>query len=263
MRLVSYRGGFGRLEEGQVVPLGRDILEFLRDGQSHEGEALPLNSVHLAAPVPQPGKIVAIGFNYRDHAAETGTPMPSEPTLFPKYGNSVIGDGDVIRVPRLTAEPDWEAELGVVIGRTAKRIKSDEALEHVAGYMCINDVSARDLQRATTQWTRGKTIDTFMPCGPWLVTPDEVPDPQSLQIQCFVNGHVKQDSSTSQMYWGVADLISFLSQTMTLYPGDVISTGTPPGVGVGRKPQEWLQDGDEVEVVVEGLGRLRNRVVFE
>lgn len=264
MHLVSFAGGFGRLEEDTIVPLGPDLVESLAQGFRVEGEPVPSSSVRLLAPVPNPGKIVAVGLNYRDHAAETGTPLPSEPPLFAKFANSVIGDGDFIRIPpAAAAQADWEAELGVVIGRPARRVSKERALDYVAGYMCVNDVSARDLQAATTQWMRGKAIDTFMPCGPWLVTTDEIPDPQSLRIQCIVNGEVKQDSSTSQMSWGVADLVSFLSQTMTLMPGDIIATGTPPGVGLARKPPQFLHDGDTVEVVVEGLGRLTNRVVFE
>ena len=264
MRLVSFAGGFGRLEDDAIVPLGSNLVEYLAQSVAVEGDPVPYRSVSLLAPVPNPGKIIAVGLNYRDHAAETGTPLPSEPPLFAKFANSVIGDGDVIRVPAVAAaQADWEAELGVVIGMPARRVSKASALDYVAGYMCVNDVSARDLQAATTQWTRGKAIDTFMPCGPWLVTRDEIADPQSLRIQCFVNGEVKQDSSTSQMSWGVADLVSFLSETMTLMPGDVIATGTPPGVGLARKPPQFLQDGDRVEVVVEGLGRLTNLVVFE
>lgn len=247
-----------------IVPLGPDLVEYLARGVRVEGDPMPRKSVRLLAPVPNPGKIIAVGLNYRDHAAETGTPLPSEPPLFAKFANSVIGDGDVIRVPRAAAaQADWEAELGVVIGRPSRRVTKASALDYVAGYMCVNDVSARDLQAATSQWMRGKAIDNFMPCGPWLATTDDIHDPQSLRIQCFVNGEVKQDSSTSQMSWGVAELVSFLSQTMTLMPGDIIATGTPPGVGLAQTPPQFLRDGDQVQVAIEGLGRLTNQVAFE
>ena len=187
--------------------------------------------MRLRAPVPKPGKIVAIGLNYRDHAAESGQPIPEEPILFAKFANSVIGPGEAIQIPRATDRADYEAELGVVIGRTAREVARDDALSVVAGYTCVNDVSARDLQLRVSQWTRGKAIDTFLPMGPWLVTPDEIPDPGHLAIRCVLNGDVMQDSNTDQMIFGVAELVSFISQTITLEPGDVIATGTPPGVG--------------------------------
>ena len=256
MRLVSYEGGFGRLDGDAVVPMGGDLLGFLRGAAVAEGEPVPLGALDLFAPVPAPGKIVCVGLNYRDHAAETGKPIPTEPVLFAKFANSVVGAGSRVAIPALTAEADWEAELGVVIGREATRVSVDRALEHVAGYVCANDLSARDLQRSGGQWTRGKAIDGFLPMGPVLVTVDEVPDPQRLRIRCRLNGEVVQDSSTSEMVFGVAELISVISQTMTLTPGDVILTGTPPGVGMAMSPPRFLRDGDELEVEIERIGTL-------
>jgi 2-keto-4-pentenoate hydratase/2-oxohepta-3-ene-1,7-dioic acid hydratase in catechol pathway len=261
VRLVSYDGGFGRLEGdgpgGTVVPMGTDLVRWLAGEETAEdGAAVPLDELTLRAPVPRPGKVLCIGLNYRDHAAETGKPLPTVPMLFAKWANSVVGDGATVAIPAVTDEVDWEAELGVVIGRRVKDVPVDDALDAVAGYCCLNDLSARDLQRVTTQFTLGKAVDGFLPMGPWLVTRDEVPDPQDLAISCAVNGRTVQKSNTREMVFGVAELVSFLSRTMTLEPGDVIATGTPPGVGVARTPQWFLQPGDEVAVEIEGLGRL-------
>jgi 2-keto-4-pentenoate hydratase/2-oxohepta-3-ene-1,7-dioic acid hydratase in catechol pathway len=260
VRLVSFDGGFGRVEDGRVIPMGPDLVEHLATGRADGGEPVPLDDVRVLAPVPRPGKVICIGLNYRDHAAEAGLPLPEVPILFPKFANSVIGPGQPIVVPPETAEPDYEAELAVVIGRTAHRVTADEALAYVGGYTCANDVSARDLQGRTSQWMLGKAIDTFLPCGPVLVTPDEIPDPQALAIRCEIGGRELQSSSTSQMVFGVAELIASVSTTMTLEPGDVIATGTPPGVGFARTPPVWLQDGDEVTIEIEGIGRLTNPV---
>jgi 2,4-diketo-3-deoxy-L-fuconate hydrolase len=260
MKLVSFAGGFGRVEGEGVLPLGDDLVSWLEGAPVVEGVAMPLDSLGLRAPVPRPGKIFGVGLNYRDHAEETGQPVPEVPILFAKFANSVIGPGQPIVVPAATRRPDYEAELGVVIGSSAREVSVDEALGHVAGYLCCNDVSARDLQTATSQWTRGKAIDTFLPCGPWLVTSDEVPDPQALGIRCMLNGEVMQDSSTEQMVFGVAELVSFISQACSLEPGDLIATGTPPGVGFARTPPVWLHDGDEVTVEIDGLGALTNPV---
>ncbi len=188
MRLVSFAGGFGRLEGDEVVPMGFDLVEHLRDGPLTESAPVAAADLPLSAPVPRPGKIVCVGLNYRDHAAETGKPVPTEPVLFCKFANSVVADGATVPIPAATAEADWEAELAVVIGRTATRVRAEDALGHVAGYTCANDLSARDLQRSGGQWTRGKAIDGFLPLGPWLVTADEVPDPQALAIRCTLNG---------------------------------------------------------------------------
>jgi 2,4-diketo-3-deoxy-L-fuconate hydrolase len=260
MKLVSFAGGFGRVEGEEVLPMGGDLVSWLEGAPVVEGPARPLDSVRLLAPVPRPGKIFGVGLNYRDHAEETGQPVPEVPILFAKFANSVVGPGEPIVVPAATRRPDYEAELGVVIGSTAREVSVGDALGHVAGYLCCNDVSARDLQTATSQWTRGKAIDTFLPCGPWLVTSDEVPDPQVLGIRCVVNGEVMQDSRTDQMVFGVAELVSFISQACTLEPGDLIATGTPPGVGFARTPPVWLRDGDEVTIQIDGLGALTNPV---
>jgi 2-keto-4-pentenoate hydratase/2-oxohepta-3-ene-1,7-dioic acid hydratase in catechol pathway len=261
MRLVSYEGGFGRVEGDQVIPMGPDIVAYLDGAQAEEGDPVALESTALAAPVPWPEKIICIGLNYKDHAAESGNAVPDIPVLFPKFANSVIGPGEPIEIPAAVERPDYEAELGVVIGTTAREVSVDEALDYVAGFVCCNDVSARDLQRNNSgQWTWGKAIDTFLPVGPWIVTPDEVGDPQNLGIKCIINGEVMQDSSTSQMVHGVADIVSHLSNTITLHPGDVIATGTPPGVGFARTPPRWLEEGDEVTIEIENIGSLTNPV---
>ena len=210
-------------------------------------------------PFERPGKIVCVGLNYRDHAEESGMEIPKWPLLFAKWPSSVIGPGSPIVLPHQAQEVDWEAELGVVIGARAQRIPEAEALDYVVGYCCANEVSARDIQFADGQWTRGKSFDTFCPVGP--ITPaEEVPDPQALGIRCLLNGAVVQDSSTAQMVFTVAEVIAFVSDGITLEPGDLILTGTPPGVGLGRKPPIYLKDGDEVTVEIDGIGSLTNPV---
>ncbi len=264
MKLASFeRGstrGFGRVDNDRLIPMGRDLVEYLATGAASDGRPVPLAKVRLLAPVPRPGKVIGVGLNYRDHAAESGQPIPEEPILFPKFANSVIGPGEPIVVPPEVLQPDYEVELGVVIGRPARRVGVAEALAYVAGYTCVNDVSARDLQFRGSQWMRGKAIDTFLPCGPWLVTADEIPDPQALAIRLLLNGREMQSSSTAQMVFGVAELVSFVSRTMTLEPGDLIATGTPPGVGFARTPPVWLRDGDEVRCEIERIGTLANPV---
>jgi 2-keto-4-pentenoate hydratase/2-oxohepta-3-ene-1,7-dioic acid hydratase in catechol pathway len=213
--------------------------------------------------IPRPGKIVCVGLNYRDHAAEAGMDLPSAPLLFAKWPNTLVGHGDPVVLPPESTQVDYEAELGVVIGTTAKRVSERAALDHVAGYICVNDVSARDLQFADGQWTRGKSPDTFCPVGPRLVPREQIDDPQALAIRCIVNGEALQDSSTAQMIFSVAEIIAYASQVITLEPGDLIATGTPAGVGVFRDPKVMLQDGDEVSVEIEGLGTLTNPVTKE
>jgi 2-keto-4-pentenoate hydratase/2-oxohepta-3-ene-1,7-dioic acid hydratase in catechol pathway len=227
-----------------------------------DSDPIPIAEVSLSAPVRSPGKIIGVGLNYRDHAEESGEPVPAEPILFAKFANSVIGPGDVIVVPSAAKQPDYEAELGVVIGRTARTVSVDAALRHVFGYTCLNDVSARDLQLGVSQWTRGKAIDTFLPMGPHVVTADEIEDPQALGIRSELNGETMQSSNTSQMVFGVAELVSFISQTLTLSPGDVIATGTPAGVGWTRTPPVFMQNGDEVSIVIDSIGALTNSVRF-
>ena len=209
-------------------------------------------------PIDRPGKIICVGLNYRDHAEEQGTDLPTAPLLFAKWGNTLIGPGDPIAIPSIVTKCDYEAELGVVIGERVRDVSAENALEAVAGYVCVNDVSARDLQFGDGQWTRGKSLDTFCPMGPALVTADEVPDPQALAIECRVNGEVMQQATTADMFFGVAAIISHCSQAFTLEPGDVIATGTPGGVGIFRDPPVLLADGDVVTVEIEGIGRLSN-----
>jgi len=267
MKLVTFELGttraFGRVEGDLVIPMGPDLATYLGTGAAQDGEAVALADVRLLAPVPRPGKVVGIGLNYRDHAAESGQPIPEQPILFAKFANSVIGPGEPILLPPETAEPDYEVELGVVIGRTARRVPVANALDHVGGYTCMNDVSARDLQFQSSQWTLGKAIDTFLPCGPWLVTTDEIPDPQALALRLTLNGEVLQSSSTEQMVFGIAELVASISRTMTLEPGDLIATGTPPGVGFARDPKVFLHHGDEVTCEIEGIGALTNPVRAE
>ena len=237
-------------------------LERLRDARRESGpvDGVPFESVELLAPVPRPGKILAAGVNYHSHGAEQSKAPPDHPVLFAKMTTSVIGAGADIRwSPTLTQAVDFEAELAVVIGRTCRRVDESEALACIAGYTCLNDVSARDLQYADRQFVRGKSLDTFCPMGPWLVSADEIGDPQTLRVRCLVNGEVMQDASTSEMVFSVAALVSFCSQAMTLEPGDVIATGTPAGVGWFREPKRMLHDGDEVVVEIERVGRLANR----
>lgn len=267
MRIVSFHGGFGELVEaggegtGEVRLLGRDLHEFLADPSTvaaarEEDRRRPLAELQLLPPVPRPNKIICVGRNYRDHAAERGKPMPTEPMLFPKFGTSLVGDGAEVTIPAVVEDCDWEAELAVVVGRTARLVDEDHAMDHVAGYLCANDLTARTLQRSGGQWLRGKAVDGFLPIGPWLTTADEIDDPEDLRISCTVNGEVVQDASTSQLHFGIRYLIAFISQTLTLEPGDLIATGTPAGVGAAMDPPRFLGDGDVVAVTVERLGTL-------
>ena len=210
-------------------------------------------------PFERPGKIVCVGLNYRDHAEESGMEIPTAPLLFAKWPNSLIGPGEPILLPHQSKEVDYEAELGVVIGRTARRVSVEDALSHVAGYVCANEVSARDVQFTDGQWTRGKSFDTFCPVGP-IVPAAAVPDPQALRIRCVLNGETVQDSTTAQMIFTIAELIAFISDGIVLEAGDLILTGTPPGVGWARKPPIYLQDGDEVTIEIDGVGSLTNPV---
>jgi 2-keto-4-pentenoate hydratase/2-oxohepta-3-ene-1,7-dioic acid hydratase in catechol pathway len=214
----------------------------------------------VALPIDRPGKIVCVGLNYRDHAEEQGTELPAAPLLFAKWPNTLIGPGEPIVIPPVTTQVDYEAELGVVIGERVRGVSAQNALDAVRGYLCLNDVSARDLQFSDRQWVRGKSLDTFCPVGPELVPAAEVPDPQTLAIRAIVNGQVLQDSSTSRMIFPVTELIAYVSRAITLEPGDLIATGTPSGVGAFRDPQVWLEPGDEVTIEIEGIGALTNPV---
>jgi 2-keto-4-pentenoate hydratase/2-oxohepta-3-ene-1,7-dioic acid hydratase in catechol pathway len=220
--------------------------------------AWPLADLRLAPPLA-PSKIMAIGQNYADHVREQNGKMPDRPILFAKLPSSVIGHGDAICwEPALSEKIDWEAELAVVIGKTARRVRAEDAYDYVFGYTMANDVTARDLQRDDGQWVRGKSLDTFCPLGPWIVTRDEIPAPHGLRIRCRVNGDTVQDSRTDQLIFDIPTLIAFLSRAFTLYPGDIILTGTPPGVGHFRQPPRYLRDGDAVEVEIEDIGVLKN-----
>jgi acylpyruvate hydrolase len=225
------------------------------------GEGRPLAEVTLRAPIEDPDKIICLGLNYRDHADEAGLALPAAPMLFAKYRNSLTGPTSPIVLPPVSAAVDYEAELAVVIGRTAKEVAAADALDYVAGVMALNDVTARDVQHATSQWTAGKAIDTFAPTGPALVFLDEIDDIQALTVGARVNGRTVQDGTTADMIFTVAETVAFLSRLMTLEPGDIIATGTPAGVGFSRDPKILLAAGDEVEVEIEGIGVLRNPVV--
>jgi 2,4-didehydro-3-deoxy-L-rhamnonate hydrolase len=211
-------------------------------------------------PIERPGKIVCVGLNYRDHAEEQGARLPAEPLLFAKWPTALIGPGEPIVIPPVVTQTDYEAELGVVIGATVKNVSKENALEAVRGYLCANDVSARDLQYGDKQWTRGKSPDTYCPVGP-LVPAADVGDPHALRIRCLVNGQVRQDSTTANLIFGVDDLIAHVTKTTTLEPGDLLLTGTPAGVGLFRDPPALLQPGDEVTVEIERVGTLSNPVV--
>jgi 2-keto-4-pentenoate hydratase/2-oxohepta-3-ene-1,7-dioic acid hydratase in catechol pathway len=211
-------------------------------------------------PIARPGKIVCVGLNYRDHAEEQGVEPPPRPLLFAKWPSSLVGPGEAIVLPSVSSEVDYEAELGVVIGARARAVSIDDAFDVVAGYVCVNDVTARDLQFSDGQWTRAKSLDTFCPVGPELVHVSEIADPHDLAIRCRVNGEVLQDSSTAHMIFGIAEIVAFASEAITLEPGDLIATGTPAGVGFTRTPPRFLAPGDTVTVEVEGVGELTNPV---
>jgi 2-keto-4-pentenoate hydratase/2-oxohepta-3-ene-1,7-dioic acid hydratase in catechol pathway len=225
----------------------------------------PAASVKLLAPIPDPPKIVCVGLNYRDHAAESGAPIPKEPVLFSKFATAIIGPEEPIRLPAVSREVDFEAELVLVVGKKGRHLSASAARDHLAGYTVGHDVSARDwqLKKDGKQWLAGKTFDTFAPIGPVLVTTDEIDDPHNLGIRLRLNGQTMQDSNTRQMIFRCGDILAYVSQIVTLEPGDLLFTGTPPGVGFARKPPVFLKDGDVVEVEIDGLGVLRNPVVQE
>ncbi len=282
--LVSFFAGGkrrpGALRDGRVLDLSAaglpgvpegDLLDIVRGGESLRGDIdraveawnapdHALDDVELAAPIQWPSKIICIGLNYIDHCHESGMPVPTEPVMFSKYSTSVAGPfEDIPWYTECCNDMDYEAELGVVIGAPASRVSEADALSHVYGYTVVNDVSARDLQlKPPGQWDAGKALDKFCPYGPGIVTADEIPDPQVLDIGLAVNGEQRQQSNTSNMVFGVAELIAFLSRTITLLPGDLIATGTPPGVALGMKPPVWLKDGDVCEVTIEKIGSIRN-----
>lgn len=245
-----------RVEGDMVYPL---LSGPLVPGPGGADDPVALEEVRILSPVAMPGSVIAVGLNYADHARESGLEPPAAPVTFAKLPQSIIGPDEMIRWnPEQSTEVDYEAELAVVIGTEARDVPVESALDHVLGYTCCNDVSARDAQFSDGQWLRSKSFDTFCPLGPWLVTPEDIPDPQNLRIACRVNGETLQDSTTAQMIFSVAEIISYLSRFITLRPGDVITTGTPVGVGFARKPPIYLQHGDTVEIDIEGIGVLKN-----
>ncbi|MFW9786955.1 MAG: fumarylacetoacetate hydrolase family protein [Candidatus Thorarchaeota archaeon] len=243
------------------IDVVRQIVQ--RYQKTPEGERImtrPLKDVTLEAPIARPGKIVALGKNYLDHVEETGSEVPEFPVIFAKFPSSVIGPDDPIAIPKVSSKLDWEVELGVVIGKFCKKVSVKKSLDYVAGYTIINDVSARDLQIGDGQWVRGKSLDGFCPMGPCIVTRDELGDASKLKMHTKVNGAVKQESSTSNLMFKVPKIVSYLSESFTLEPGDVIATGTPSGVGFVREPPEFLKAGDNMELYIEKIGYLRNKV---
>ncbi len=222
---------------------------------------LPRASVTMLPPIADPAKIICIGLNYRDHAAEVGMALPEHVTVFAKWPNTLIGDGAPIVIPAESHRVDYEAELAFVIGTRARHVAEADAYDVVAGYTCFNDVSVRDYQMRTSQWTLGKVFDTHGPCGPVLVTRDEIPDPHALRIRCSIDGEMLQDSSTAQLVFGIPRLVAELSAVMTLEPGDIVATGTPAGVGTSRTPKRWIRPGERVRVEIEGIGALENPAV--
>jgi len=261
---ISDGNGTIRDLSGKVADIGPDLLANLEQLDGLDIESLPVveGSPRLGACCTGTGKFIGIGLNYSDHAAESGLDVPPEPVVFMKATTCISGPNDRIEIPRGSKKTDWEVELGVVIGKGGKYIEEADALDHVAGYCVVNDVSEREYQiERAGGWDKGKSADTFGPIGPWMVTRDEVPDPQKLNLWLEVNGKRYQDGSTDKMVYGVAFLVSYLSQFMSLSPGDVVCTGTPPGVGMGQNPQVYLKAGDVVELGIEGLGSQRQDVV--
>jgi 2-keto-4-pentenoate hydratase/2-oxohepta-3-ene-1,7-dioic acid hydratase in catechol pathway len=284
MRLVTFRNGDGPAEPGVIVEQSvvalsgagfASLLDVLGGGaeararvenwmyQPPAGALRPLANVRLLAPLPRPPKVICIGLNYRDHALESGMEVPKVPTVFSKFSSIVIGPGDPIVLPKVSTKPDYEAELVFVIGTGGRNIAAENWTQHVFGYTIANDVSARDYQMATSQWLMGKTFDTFAPIGPWIVSADEIEDPHALDIGLSINGEVMQNSNTCELIFKIPELVAFLSSVFTLETGDVVLTGTPAGVGAGRKPPRFLKPGDDVVVSIAGLGELRNPVVAE
>jgi 2-keto-4-pentenoate hydratase/2-oxohepta-3-ene-1,7-dioic acid hydratase in catechol pathway len=281
MRYITFTDGieqkFGVLVGERVIEPGQydfpsRMIDFIRAGE-RIWEAvkavcleisvigIPLSNIRLLAPLPGPGKIIGIGLNYLDHCREQNVKVPDYPLVFAKFGTAIAGPYDPIEWDAaLTNEVDYEGELGIVIGKTARRVAKEDALDYVFGYTVANDVSARDLQFSDRQWVRSKSLDTFCPFGPAIVTTDEIPNPQRLALRTTVNGKILQDSNTAEMIFGVGELVAYLSRYFTLEPGDLILTGTPDGVGVFRNPKIFLQNGDLVEVEIEGIGKIENRV---
>ena len=260
--LLNTLGFLGSLE--QLILAGNSVLTDIKNKSAQSKEFISYKDEELDAPLRKPGKIVAIGLNYIDHASESKMELPKHPLVFTKFNSSITGPFDPIIIPSsLTEKVDFEAELAVVIGKEAKNVSKESALDYVFGYTIINDVSARDIQFADGQWVRGKSLDTFCPMGPYIVTADEISDPQNLALTCTVNNNLLQNASTKDMIFSVADLISILSKSFTYEPGDIISTGTPSGVGFIRKPPVYLQNDDVMVTEIQNIGKLINKVKFQ
>ncbi len=260
----------GLVEGDQVRPLTgfADMKAAIAAGAaalatSAAGDPVPLSSVKLHAPVPNPGKLICIGLNYRDHAIESNMPIPTIPVVFNKFPDTVIAPGEDVIIPKNTEKPDYEAELAFIMSPAPKHLTEANAMDYVFGYTIVNDVSARDFQLQTSQWIMGKTFPTFCPMGPWIVTADEIADPHNLRIGLRIDGETVQDSNTRELIFNIPQLVAHLSQVITFAPGDVVSTGTPPGVGMGRKPPRWLKAGETMTVFIEGIGELTNSCVAE
>ncbi|HEV7770190.1 MAG TPA: fumarylacetoacetate hydrolase family protein [Solirubrobacterales bacterium] len=281
MRLVSYEADAearaGVLRDEEVVDawaalgepdrsslrelIGKGRVEELRGALGNAGApSHPLADVSLLPPIPDPDKIICIGLNYRDHAAEASIEAPPSPAIFGKYRNALAPAGAMVQLPAASRKVDYEAEVAFVVGRRASRVAEDEALDHIAGYTLLNDLSARDLQFSTPQWMSGKVFDGSAPCGPWLVTPDEAGPHDGIEISLSLNGEQMQGDSTASLIFGIPQLLSHLSELMTLEPGDIVSTGTPAGVGSVREPRVWLANGDEIVIESPTLGRLETRI---
>jgi len=274
MRLLTFATNDGRPRPGVVAGTTvydlssqgfSDLLEVVASGQLPEakGEAFEMERVQLLAPISNPPRVFGIGLNYRDHALEAGMQIPTTPVVFFKLASSIVGPDAPVVLPRNAHQVDYEAELAVVIGRGGYRIAAADAMQHVFGYTILNDVSARDIQLATSQWSMGKSFPTFCPMGPVLVTADEIPDPHRLDISLVIDSELLQHSNTRELIFPIPDLIEYLSSITPLMPGDVISTGTPPGVGMGRKPQRWLQPNETMTVEIARIGALSNPVIAE
>lgn len=262
MPAISFSGDLKRfIEQGEsALRHTAKLIDFYHAKGENQKFARPLDATTIVAPLSEPEKLICVGLNYLDHVKETGMEAPKSPVIFSKYANAIIGDGQSIELPVNSDQVDFEAELAIVIGKEAKRVPEEEAYECVFGYTIMNDVSARDLQFADGQWVRGKTADTFAPIGPCIVTKDEIQDPHSLDISLTLNGETMQQSNTRNLIFKIPFIISFLSQSMTLKPGDIIATGTPPGVGMGREPKIWLKRGDNLTITIEKIGTLSNVV---
>ena len=256
-------GGAGFPNMLAILGGGSEALARIDSWVKSAPASFSLNSVKLLAPVPRPSKLICVGLNYRDHALESKMEIPKVPTIFSKFSSAVIGPGESIVLPKASTKPDYEAEFAFVIGRGGRYIPAERWQEHVFGYTIVNDVSARDFQMATTQWLMGKTFDTFAPMGPYIVSADEIADPHALDISLSINSEELQHSNTRELIFKIPELVAFISSVVTLEPGDVVSTGTPAGVGAARKPPRFLKAGDDVVVRVEQIGELRNPVVAE